>query len=49
VRIPGLFDQTPITAGVCWRALHGAVRHCAGVRFMEISEAQARELAVAAA
>jgi len=44
LRIPGLSDPAPITAGVCWRALHGAGRHCAGVRFMEISDAQVREL-----
>ncbi|MDR3641174.1 MAG: PilZ domain-containing protein [Humidesulfovibrio sp.] len=46
LRIAKLSDPAPITADVCWCMKHGRdhLRHCAGVRFREITPAQAREL-----
>jgi len=47
LRIGGLADCAPITAGVCWRGEHGRAgksRHCAGLRFMDMAPGQAEEI-----
>ncbi|GAB6126069.1 PilZ domain-containing protein [Humidesulfovibrio idahonensis] len=47
LRIGGLSDPAPITAGVCWRGKHGQQgrsRHCAGLRFMGLTPGQAEEI-----
>lgn len=46
VRILDLADAAPITALVCWSGRRGrnATRRCVGVRFLDMSPAQVREL-----